>query len=89
MRLLRLLPRLGRRTAPFALLCHNLACHLTRRGPLAMSVNSSEFVIRGTYGLTISGASVCPMNTLAAIMVPISTPTWIKAPRPEKTWVSP
>ena len=33
--------------------------------PLTISVKSSELVIRGTYGLTIKGASVCPMNTLA------------------------
>ncbi len=34
--------------------------------PLAINTNNSELVIRGTYGFTISGASVCPMNTLAA-----------------------
>ena len=34
--------------------------------PLAMSVSSSERVIFGTNGFTISGASVCPMNTFAA-----------------------
>ena len=33
--------------------------------PLTISANSSELVIRGTYGLTISGASVWPMKTLA------------------------
>ena len=33
--------------------------------PLTISANSSELVIRGTYGLTMSGASVWPMNTLA------------------------
>ena len=33
--------------------------------PLTMSANNSEFVMRGTYGFTMSGASVWPMKTLA------------------------
>ena len=33
--------------------------------PPTISASSSERVMRGTYGFTISGASVCPMNTLA------------------------
>ena len=27
------------------------------------------------------------MKTLAAMMVPTTTPTWMKAPRPENRWV--
>ena len=34
--------------------------------PLAISASNSDCVIRGTNGLTMSGASVWPMNTLAA-----------------------
>jgi hypothetical protein len=33
--------------------------------PPTISASSSLRVMRGTYGFTISGASVCPMNTLA------------------------
>ena len=34
--------------------------------PPTIIASSSDCVIRGTYGLTMMGASVCPMNTLAA-----------------------
>ena len=34
--------------------------------PPTISVSSSDWVMRGTYGLTMSGASVWPMKTLAA-----------------------
>ena len=34
--------------------------------PPTMRHSNSDCVMRGTYGLTMSGASVCPMNTLAA-----------------------
>ena len=33
--------------------------------PPTITASSSDCVIRGTYGFTISGASVWPMNTLA------------------------
>ncbi len=34
--------------------------------PPTIIASSSDCVMRGTYGLTMSGASVWPMNTLAA-----------------------
>ena len=50
--------------------------------PPTISASSSDWVIRGTYGLTISGASVCPMNTLAAadsVSAPLVPSTYIMA----------
>ena len=34
--------------------------------PPVISVSSSDWVMREIYGLTMIGASVCPMNTFAA-----------------------
>ena len=45
--------------------------------PPIIMVSSSDSVIRGMYGRTVSGASVWPMNTLAQTLVVSAPDTFI------------